>query len=197
MANPNGYYDVDRANRNYNTGAAGTPNAGDVRGTMNHPHSHVGNTAEYMASGYPFIQTVKIASASYTRASDGSTIALEDNDIVKVSFPYVTRWVIVRATSGGSNVSQGDCFIGLTQTGMGISNVPCKIDALFISGVRLEMKLSELYIECADVSGITNVQIIAGLTNIPASDFVIDTALNTNIGVDKAATIGLVLDANE
>ena len=186
-----GYYDRDRNPRNQVTGVSGTRTAA---GTMNHPHSHVGNTAEYMASGYPFMQTVKIDSASYARDTDGAVTALDDNDIVKVSFPYVTRWVIVRATSGGGNVSQGDCFIGLTESGMGISDVPCKIDALFISGVRLEMKLSELYIECADVSGITNVQIIAGLTNIPADDFVIDTSANTNVGVDKAATIIMVHD---
>ena len=79
---------------------------------------------------------------------------------------------------------------------MKITDVPCKIDALFISGTRLEMKLSELYIQCADVSGITDVQIIAGLTNIPASDFIVDTATNINIGVDKAATIIMVHDNN-
>ena len=140
-----GYYDRDRNPRTPGTEAR--TSAFTAAQTMNHPHSHVGNTAEYMASGYPFMQTVKINGASYARDTDGAVTALDDNDIVKVSFPYVTRWVIVRATSGGGNVSQGDCFIGLTESGMGISNVPCKIDALFISGVRLEMKLSELYIE--------------------------------------------------
>ena len=176
-----GYYDRDR------TSAAGT---------MNHPGTHVGNTAEYMASGYPFFCSIATATAvtfaaDKTGAGSAGSQTLDDGDVISVAFPYVSRWVIVKGFKAGVAVAYDEVFVGVSKTGVGTGSTagPCQADLALIGGMQLEMKCSKLYFRIADISECTHIQIVAGLTNIPAGDFDVETSGNTNIGVDKIATI--------
>ena len=188
-----GYFDRDRNPRNPLTGVSGTRTAA---GQMNHPGTHVGNTAEYMASGYPFFCHID-TTAAVTFGSDatgaggpGSSVP-GDGDVISVAFPYVTRWVMIKGYKVAANVANGKVFVGVSRVGVGTSTTDgdCQADLAFIGGQQLEMKCSKLFIRLEDVSECTAIQIVAGLTNIPAEDFVVETAGNTNIGVDKIATI--------
>ena len=184
-----GYYDRDRNP----SGAFGT-NA-IAAGTMNHSYSHVGNTAEYQSSGYPFFQTININGASYLDADDNTTnIALNDGDIISMQFPFVTRWIMMTAHSGNSKIANDVAFVGMSEAGVA-STASSFVDVAFVDGVRLEMKASKLYFRLADVSAIEHIEIIAGLTGVPSSEFVVETSSNTNIGIDKTATIRVEFDA--
>ena len=196
MSNPNGYYDIDRANRNYNTGVAGTPGNGDAAGTMNHTYSHVGNTAEYLASGYPFfcnIATGNNVTFAVDKTGTGSAgaQALDDGDVISVAFPYVSRWLMVKGFKNGAAVANDVVYVGVSRTGVGSGSTdgPCQADLSMIAGEHLEMKCSKLFFRIKDVSECTHIQIVAGLTNILAEDFIVETSANTNIGVDKIAAI--------
>jgi len=70
------YYDRDR------TAAAGT---------MQHPEAYIGNTAEYLVSGWPY-------SLSYDNSSGGTKTNT-------VTFSYVTKFITITAISGAATVS--------------------------------------------------------------------------------------------
>jgi hypothetical protein len=113
-------------------------------------------------------------------------------------FPYVTRWIMITGMHVDVKVAYDECFVGVSETGVGtnVSPGPNQVDLKFIDGVRLEMKCSKLYFRIADLSEITHIQVIAGLTNVPGGDFDIETVgTATNIGVDKAATVIMELNA--
>jgi hypothetical protein len=177
-----GYYDRDRTNP-------------APAGQMNHAFPNVGNTAEYMASGYPFFchidTTVNVAFGADATGTASQTEAPADGDVISVAFPYVTRWVMIKGFKSAANVANAVAFVGVSRTGVGTgsTNGPCQADLAFISGEHLEMKCSKLFIRLKDVSECTTIQIVAGLTNIKALDFVVETSDNTNIGVDKTAVI--------
>ena len=75
-----GYYDRDRRYRDPASNDADDFDTPHPRGTMNHPITHHGNTAEYMVSGYPFFQTHSLDSSSGTS-----------------TFGYVTQWICISA----------------------------------------------------------------------------------------------------
>lgn len=84
---------------------------------------------------------------------------------VKVEFPYVTRWIyVINHDNGASN----HCRIGFSQTGVEGSNYfrigPQSAAEGTQNTGRLELKVSEIWL-----SGSTSVDIVAGLTSIPAS----------------------------
>mgnify|MGYP006230785731 FL=1 len=83
-----GYYDRDK-NPN---GTAHKANA-TAMGTMNHPMTHYGNTAEFLVAGWPYI-------GSKTN-STGSTISFT------VDFDYVTQFVQVSAIGQDITISIG------------------------------------------------------------------------------------------
>ena len=185
-----GYYDRDR-NPNGAFGLNAT-----AAGTMNHTYSHVGNTAEYQSSGYPFFQTININNASYPNADNtSSNITLGDGDIISVQFPYVTRWIMMTAHSGNSKIANDKAFVGMSEAGVA-STASSFVDLAFVDGVRLEMKASKLYFRLADVGAIAHIEIIAGLTGVPSSEFYVETSGQTNVGIDKAATILVEDDAS-
>ena len=185
-----GYYDRDRNP----SGAFGS--GATAAGTMNHAYSHVGNTAEYLASGYPFFCSISTGNAvtfaaNKTGSGSAGSQSLDDGDVISVAFPYVSRWVIVKGFKSGVAVAEDEVFVGVSKTGVGTGQTagPCQADLALIGGMQLEMKCSKLYFRIADISECTDIQIVAGLTNIPASEFVVETSDNSNIGVDKIASI--------
>ena len=190
-----GYYDRNRRNRNFNTGLAGTPGAGDSAGFMSHPQTHVGNTTEYMASGYPFICSIAVNGASYNDEND-QTKALGTGDIISMQFPYVTRWIMLRGYTGSNEIANGKVFVSFSETGVGTNTTAgvCQADLAFVDVVRLELKCSKLFFRLVDTT-CDFIQVIAGLTNVPSDDFVVETSNSSNVGVDKTATNTLELNA--
>jgi len=184
-----GYYDRDR-NPNGAFGSNAT-----AAGTMNHPYTHVGNTAEYQSSGYPFFQTIAINNTSYPDADDTSTdIALDDGDIISIEFPYVSRWIMMTAHSGNSKIPNDKVFVGMSETGVA-SGASSFVDLAFVDGVRLEMKASKLYFRLDDVNAVEHIEVIAGLTGVPSSQFTVETSDGSNVGIETAATVLVENDA--
>ena len=153
-----GYYDRDR-----NPGGAGTRT---VAGTMNHPITHHGNTAEYMGSGFPYVKTINL---------DGTTAEW-------IEFPFVTQWLQVRL----NDVSKV-LYIAFSQSGMWDGDNSSTSDPApsnFIelhapdhgSGANTLPPSTPVYrLKCAKVylkaSGTCSVSVIAGMTNVPSSQF--------------------------
>ena len=117
--------------------------------------NHVG---AYQVSGQPFASGSINASAA-----------------VKVSFPFVTRWVIV-----ANHATDQVCRVGFSELGVaGASEnayfrVPPKSSTaadkdMFHQTQRLEFKVSEIWL-----SGSNNVDVYAGLTSIPPSATITD-----------------------
>ena len=167
MSNPNGYYDRDRANRNYTTGNHGTPNSSTAAGTMNHPMTHHGNVAEYQASGIPFMQKVTLA----------------DNTMTTISFPYVTQWIQVYLDAG-AKVQVGYDLNSFTHSGgefqvsgahgaalTGTNHIVLDSNNT-VPGNGTLWRIKTDKISFFKVTGTTpSVYVIAGLTNVPSSDF--------------------------
>ena len=86
-----GYYDRDRNTR---TAYGHAANAVTTAGTMNHPMTHHGNTAEYQASGFPLVQKVTLTTGQEA----------------VVTFPFVTQWISF-ATNGN------DAYVAFSESG--------------------------------------------------------------------------------
>jgi len=102
------------------------------------------NVGSYQVSGMPF------ASGSINATS-----------ATKIEFPYVTKWVKIFNHTGGAH-----CRVGFSQAGVEGENYlrlspEAGNESSQNSGV-LELKVTELWL-----SGSGDVDIIAGLTNIP------------------------------
>jgi hypothetical protein len=178
-----GYYDRDR-NPNGAFGSSAT-----AAGTMNHSYPHVGNTAEYQSSGYPFFQTITIDGGVYPNADNpAADITLANGDIISIEFPYVSRWIMMTAHKTNSKIANDKAFVGMSETGVA-SGASSFVDLAFVDGVRLEMKASKLYFRIADVGSIDHIEIIAGLTGVPSSQFTVETSGGTNVGIETAATV--------
>ena len=143
------YYDRDRMNAATRL----------VAGTMNHAYSHVGNTSEYLASGYPFFCSIATGTAvtfaddATGNGSSGSQ-TLDDDDIISVAFPYVSRWVIVKGFKNGVAVAHDQVFVGVSKTGV-TTPFPCQADLALIGGMQLEMKCSKLYFRIDHLSAVS------------------------------------------
>tara|TARA_Y100000591_G_scaffold281114_1_gene260717 strand:+ start:140 stop:541 length:402 start_codon:yes stop_codon:yes gene_type:complete len=101
--------------------------------------NHVG---AYQVSGTPF--------------ASGS---IDASSAVKITFPYVTRWVQIVNNDTSNAVKVGFSSIGVQGTnyftiGKGATSVPT-------SSERLEVKVTELWLYGAD-----DVDVVAGLTSI-------------------------------
>lgn len=102
------------------------------------------NVGSYQVSGAPF-----------------ATGSLNATGAIKVEFPFVTSWIYVKNNDTGNA-----CKVGFSQLGVENSNYftvhedhSNNVDG---SSPRLDLKLSELWL-----SGSTDVDVLAGLTNIP------------------------------
>jgi hypothetical protein len=106
--------------------------------------SGLGNVPSYQVSGIPFV-----------------TGGVSATTIKSVSFPYVTRWIYV------VNNGSGDLRIGFSQNGVQGSRyitVQAAAAGKDTTSIRMEVKATQLWF-----SGSTSVDIMAGLTTIPAA----------------------------
>jgi hypothetical protein len=101
------------------------------------------NVGSFQVSGMPF-------------AISGST----GGAVVKISFPYVTKWVQVQ-----NNDNSKDLNFGFSQNG--VNNVNHFNIVGNSSTPVYELKLTELYLRGSTLANNIAYHVIAGLTNIP------------------------------
>ena len=122
-----GYYDRDR-NPNGAYGANAT-----AAGTMQYPQTHIGNTAEYLVSGWPYAKTVT-----------GTTT---------ITFDEVTQWINVSAVGAPVTVTfQGGsaAFVVPAGTQTGQLELKCtKVTLTFSSGTGVSASI---------LAGMTNIK---------------------------------------
>ena len=171
-----GYYDRDRNPRLDSTGISGTRTAA---GTMNHPMTHHGNVAEYQVSGIPFFH-------AFTSAAD---------TVHTITFPFVTQWIQI-VVPDNEEIKVAYCKEGLAHTGgnfednslsggadtrlLGTNYVTIdgSNSADIPNGSIWRMKTNQIAL-IGDSTIL--VSIVAGLTNVPSSDFP-DLSAITGIG---------------
>jgi hypothetical protein len=103
------------------------------------------NVGSYQVSGIPF-----------------ATGSVNCTEATKISFPYVSRWIIV-TNNGTTNAHIGFSEIGVDGTNYFKIGKAGGADLTVVSP-RIEMKLTEIW-----VSGSNDISIVAGLTNIPVA----------------------------
>jgi hypothetical protein len=101
------------------------------------------NVGSFQVSGMPF-------------AISGST----GGTIVKISFPYVTKWVQIQNYDGTHALS-----IGFSQNGVNNTN-HFGLDKKTTTPVY-DLKITELYLRGETLANDVDYHVIAGLTNIP------------------------------
>ena len=118
----------------------------------------LGHVGSYQVSGKPFV-------------SGGIDVSLYTNGPLEITFPSVTRWIIVRNSSVSSDNSKR---VLVAASANGITTGEYFIvndnytDVTYNRRARtprLELKLTKLYLSGAA----DNVEVIAGLTGIPTS----------------------------
>lgn len=124
------YYDRDRSN---------------AAPMMHQPKTYIGNTAEYLVAGWPFVCT-------YTGASGNGS-----DETKTVTFNYVTQFVQITAHDGD---------ISLKINGSSAFQVPSG------TTVRLDVKCTELVITVPDTKTFS---LVAGLTNISKNQYPTDS----------------------
>lgn len=133
-----GYYDRDRNPRTAGTEAMGTYTAA---GTMNHPMTHYGNTAEFLVAGWPYIK-------NHTSGSGGP-------EVVTINFPYVTQFIQITSLGGTAEVR-------FKNGGTSVFKIPTG------TTVRLDVKVVDVFIT---VSASDTISLCAGLTNVDRDQF--------------------------
>jgi hypothetical protein len=159
--NPNGYFDRDRRNVNYTTGAAGTATGGESAGYMNHPMTHYGNTAEFMVSGWPYLGQW----TNNDQNTDGS-----DYDLT-ITFTHVTQHITISAITGNITVALGGGAASFIVPAGTISP-------------RFDVKVGSMVLT---VPNGATASFIAGLTNVPRSELP-DMSAWSGIALNPSAT---------
>ena len=129
---------------------------------LSYPVINEGYVPAYQASAVPFITS--------------SQISLGQVQVIE--FPQVTRFFNIKNTSKSSN---HDIAVAVTQRGL----KPVVGNFFTLSegtSFRDEIRTTRLFISCSVGSNITY-QVIAGLTNIPSSQFLLITGSNGHAGV--------------
>ena len=132
-----GYYDRDRNPRALNTAVSGTRT---MAGTMNHPATHYGNTAEFMVSGWPYL-------GEFTNNNAGTQSQT-------ITFTHVTQHITVSAFDGDVSFSVGGGAATMTIPDGTISP-------------RLDVKIGSITFT---LPAGASVSFVAGLTNVPVSE---------------------------
>ena len=136
---------------------------------------HIGSEflPAYQISGLPYIKRLE----KDIPTTDPSYVS--PNKFV-VKFPYVTSWIYIRSLS-----TSGSSITKLSFTEDGLSNGQHLVfDQAFFSATTMEnadptlrVRCKEIFIETAGSGGAedgSEVEVLAGLTNIPAENFNFD-----------------------
>jgi hypothetical protein len=129
---------------------------------LSYPVLNEGYVPAYQASAVPFITSSFITTGQ----------------VHEITFPKVTRFFNIQNVGAGANDT---ISVAVTQNGLSAAN------ANFFSVVkgtsfRDELRTTKLFISCSNGTNI-RYQVIAGLTNIPSSQFLLLTGSNGHSGV--------------
>ena len=149
---------------------------------IQYPKPHHGHVSEYQVSGFPFV-----TSSAWNEVRDG--------EVIRVSFPYVTQWFEV--TSWG----YGGIKVGFTENGLlgtitnnsfsvqsGSLSTEAQKDAINQPRVKYNLRCKELFITGISTNDDSQYRraaftVVAGLTNVPSSQFPTLTGSNGFEGV--------------
>jgi len=137
-----GYYDRDRNPRTTPDGGAAS-HGYTASGTMNHAYSHHGNVAEYQGSGFPFLFHPGAAPSD-----------------VRIEFPFVTQWITVTS-------ALHPIYIAFKASQSNETGDACRFLIPKNTVMPLHIKCVDMWITCTG----TDVSVLAGLTNVPRSEF--------------------------
>jgi len=141
---------------------------------------------EYQMSGVPHVETRTLAS----RANNAAVIAAIDSH--KFTFGSVTRWIVINNHSNNAGkhlrIYFNETAAKTAYDNKDNANPDSDLHYFLVNGdeqtQRLEIKCKELYL-IPDTPGDTfEVSVIAGLTNVFASDFPDQTKANGFLGVE-------------
>lgn len=108
---------------------------------MQYPSPGYNDVPAYLASGLPYV----------TASSAGATP-------LKISFPYITKFITVRAA--------GNLDIGFTSLGTTGANHYSMVSGEYVT---FDVRVKELYFKKTSGGGTVDFHIIAGLTGIPTA----------------------------
>ena len=140
---------------------------------------------EYQMSGIPHVETRTLAA----RANNGEVVVAIDSH--KFTFGSVTRWVVINNHSNNAG-KHLRVYFNETAAKTAYDNLDDPNDSdlhyFVINGdeqsQRLEIKCKELYLIPDTPNDTFEVSVIAGLTNVAASDFPDQTKANGFLGVE-------------
>lgn len=155
------YYDRDKSPNNGGTTLA-------VGGNLNWPKPHLGHTPEYQVSGFPFAYTIANEDVDDLDEDGAVGDTVPSGAIIKVSFPQITRWLLISAHKTNDKADHGTCHIAFHEDGFDEGTY---VDTRFFDTQRLELKCAAVWIRFTDSAKIDHVEIIAGLTGIEAAAF--------------------------
>ena len=135
-------------------------------GIMQYPRPNHNSAAEYQVAGIPFV-------------TSSATDELIDDDPVKISFPYVSQWIMIQS------IGKAPLAVGFTENGVkgtetsnyfivgsgSISTAASTETATSPGSGRIPIRCKELWIGRygqRDTAGFT---VVAGLTNCKERDF--------------------------
>ena len=122
----------------------------------------IGNAASYQVSGIPWV------SSSLTVPASGSTV-------LEISFPQVSKSIIVKNVSTGSVQMR----VGFSENGVKNSS-----NFFILSGgesFAADLKVTKVYLMSNNGTALT-ASVIAGLTNIPATELVNNWSGSAGVG---------------
>ena len=144
------------------------------------PRPHHNYVPEYQMSGIPHVETKTLAA----RADNAAVVANISSH--KFTFESVTRWIIV---NNHSNNAGKHLRIYFNETAAKTAYDDAEDDHYFVINgdeqtQRLEVKCKEIYLITDTANDTFEVSVIAGLTNVSASDFPDQTKANGFLGVE-------------
>lgn len=122
----------------------------------------IGNAASYQVSGIPW------ASSSLAVPASGSTV-------LEISFPQVSKSIIVKNVSTGSV----EMRVGFSENGVKNTNNFFLLSAG--ESFAADLKVTKVYLMSNNVTALT-ASVIAGLTNIPATELVNNWSGSAGVG---------------
>lgn len=143
---------------------------------------------EYQMSGIPHVETRTLAA----RANNAAVIAAIDSH--KFTFGSVTRWIVINNHSNNAGkhlriyFNETAAKTAYDSGNNDITDPDSDLHYFVINGdeqtQRLEIKCKELYLIPDTINDTFQVTVIAGLTNVFASDFPDQTKANGFLGVE-------------